>query len=421
MQDPFEKKEKEGNQPEQTGEDKPAREFSLNVRDDDTLFESIDISKEEKQPEKPVKKKKKRKKQRGLSILIHILIICGLSLILATYGLVAMNDFSGFLKSDEIIAVSIPEKADTKQVAEILKENGIISQSLTFRIYVRVFYPSISYYADIYNLNPKDGYDNIIDTIRNKAKVKEEVSVVIPEGYKLDQIVELLAEKGVGDKVRFYNALEDADFSQFEFMKDVPVNDIRQYRLEGYLFPDTYNFFKGDAEASSIKRLLSNYQTKITPEHYEKAQKLGMTMDQVITLASVIQKEAGLKEEMHNVSSVFHNRLAKDSPYPKLQSDVTCWYPFGTRDEVPKSAQSEFYDKNKYNTYIISGLPPGPICNPGIEAIEAALEPENTEYYFFLTDKNNKYYYAKTFPEHKKNIEAAERAGIKTGTDTAEK
>ena len=419
MQDSFDEKEKYENQPEPMGEDK--REFTLNVKDDDTLFESIDILKEEKKQEKPVKKKKKKKKQKGLSILIHILIICGLSLILATYGLVAMNDFSGFLKADEIIAVTIPDKADTKQVAEILKDNGLISQKLTFRIYVRIFYPSISYYADIYNLNSKDGYDNIIDAIRNKAKAKEEVSVVIPEGYKLDQIVELLAEKGVGDKVRLYNALEDADFSQFEFMKDVPINDVRKYRLEGYLFPDTYNFFKEDAEASSIKKLLSNYQIKVTPEHYEKAQKLGMTMDQVITLASVIQKEAGLKEEMHKVSSVFHNRLAKDSPYPKLQSDVTCWYPFSTRDELPKSSQSEFYNKNKYNTYIINGLPPGPICNPGIEAIEAALEPENTQYYFFLTDKNNKYYYAKTFPEHEKNIKTAERAGIKTGTDTTEK
>jgi len=408
--------------------DSKKEQFSLNIGDEDALLEKIEIKKEEKQYEKPndktVQKKKKRRKKRikeaakGISALVYILIVTAISFALAIYGLIALNDYLGLVKKDEMIQISIPENATTGQVAKILKEKGVISQEMTFRIYMSLAYPNITYFSDMYTLNPHDGYAANVQKIRLTAEAKEEIEVTIPEGTTLSKIIDILTEKEVCSSSRLADILDTADFTSFEFVKNLPKTEGRIYDFEGYLFPDTYRFYKNDAEISVVKKIFENTKAKLTPAHYEKAEKLGMTMDEVITLASIIQKEAGLKSEMHKVASVFHNRLKPGSPFPKLQSDVTCWYPHERRDDVPKSSREEFYNRNKYNTYVINGLPPGPICNPGIEAINAALEPDSTEYYFFVTDVNSKYYYGKTLKEHEKNCATAERQGIKTGTDT---
>lgn len=154
-------------------------------------------------------------------------------------------------------------------------------------------------------------------------------------------------------------------------------------------------------------------EEKYTDEYAKRADKLGMSMHEVLTLASIIQKEAGNIEEMKKVSSVFHNRL-NSSSLRMLQSDVTVWYPYATKEDVEDL--NAF--KGTYNTYDLEGLPPGPVCNPGAEAIEAALYPDDTGYYYFVTDKNNKYYYAYTFEEHQYNCNVAESVGVAGGTDT---
>jgi len=399
-------------------------DFSIDLGDEDELLDKINIKKDEKRIAKnnPSKKKKhKPKASKGITALIYILIVFSVSFGIAIYGLVALNDVLGILRKDEIITVVVPENATVDTVAAILKDNGVISQKITFRLYIKFLHPKISFFEGVYNLNPHEGYDVNVEKIRKKAAVRKEVTVTIIEGTTLADIIDILEEKKVCDASRLVTALESIDLDSYAFIKDMPKNADRKRRLEGYLFPDTYNFFKDSAETEVVKKFMDAFNAKVTPEHYEKAKALNMNMDEVVTLASIIQKEAGIMTEMKKVSSVFHNRLKKDSPFPMLQSDPTCWYPHPNRNSVPEAARTDYFNSNKYNTYKIKGLPPGAICNPGIDAINAVLEPDSTPYYFFVTDKNNKYYYAETFPQHEKNCATAEKAGIKAGTDTSSK
>ena len=184
-------------------------------------------------------------------------------------------------------------------------------------------------------------------------------------------------------------------------MKEIPENEDRIYALEGYLFPDTYEFYCYEKPKTAIRRFLNAYNTRITREMLDRAEEIGMTMDEVLTLASLIEKEAKT-EDMAKVSSVFHNRLEHPEQFPNLQSNTTDYYPY-TKDTMPEG----YSETSKYNTYNIQGLPPGPICNPGLNAIRAALYPADTNYYYFNMDVNGKAYFARTLQEHNKNLQTA--------------
>ncbi|MGN0463640.1 MAG: endolytic transglycosylase MltG [Acutalibacteraceae bacterium] len=235
---------------------------------------------------------------------------------------------------------------------------------------------------------------------------KTTVSVTFPEGYTIAQTAALLEENGVCTKEDFLEAVNDVDQFDYDFIKDIKDRDKRAFILEGYIFPDTYEFYIGESAAKAVSRFLKNTDRKLTDEMYRKAEKLGYSMDEIITIASIIQKEAGIKKEMPKVSSVLHNRL--NDSYNKLECDVTINYlkkyviPFISGDDTDR--YNEYY-----NTYKCQGLPAGAICNPGIDAINAALEPADTKYMFFVTDKTDtsKYYYAETYKEHLQNCKKA--------------
>jgi len=234
---------------------------------------------------------------------------------------------------------------------------------------------------------------------------KPTVRITFPEGYTVLQVAQLLEEKGVCTSIDFLTVAKTlpADYSLTAELKNT---DNRIFLLEGYIFPDTYDFYVGEGAQNALWRFLKNISSKITQEDKDRAAQLGYTIDEILTLASIIQSEAGTSSEMKTVSSVFHNRLK--SSYKKLESDVTILY---IKDKlstvITDDAQRENY-YNFYSTYTVSGLPIGAICNPGRAAITAALYPDETEYYFFVTDKNTgAYYYAKTFAEHKQNCKRA--------------
>lgn len=246
-------------------------------------------------------------------------------------------------------------------------------------------------------------------------KVKEEltaeptkntVSVTFPEGYTVTQTAELLEEKGVCSKADFLAAVNNISELDYKFIADIKNTDKRAFALEGYIFPDTYEFYLGESADKALSRFLKNTDRKLTDEMYQKAKDLGYSMDEIITIASIIQKEAGIKKEMPKVSSVLHNRL--NDSYNKLECDVTINYL--TKYVIPylEGENADRYNEY-YNTYKCKGLPAGAICNPGIEAINAALEPADTKYMFFVTDKTDtsKYYYAETYKEHLKNCKKA--------------
>lgn len=229
------------------------------------------------------------------------------------------------------------------------------------------------------------------------------VTVTFPEGYTALEIAKKLEKNKVCSVSDFMKAAQSEELAEkFGFLSGMKDTENRAFLLEGYIFPDTYEFYKGEDAETAISRFLKNTQSKLTEEMSARANELGYTLDEIISLASVIQAEAGDKNEMGKVSSVLHNRI--ESPdYGKLQCDVTVNY------VNEKILDSSYIDGDKtrfseyYNTYKKSGVPVGAICNPGLDAINAALYPENTDYFYFVTDSDWNYYYASTYEEHLKN------------------
>lgn len=230
------------------------------------------------------------------------------------------------------------------------------------------------------------------------------VRVTFPEGSTVSQIALLLEENGVCSADDFMaEANNPLNLEGYSFSISNPEE--RTFLLEGYIFPDTYEFYRNESAASAIKRFLKNSQVKLDDEISARCSELGYTVDEILTLASIIQEEAGDPAEMGKVSSVLHNRL-NSGRYPRLQCDVATFY---LRDYVKPYVDELRYGElvELYNTYNCDGLPAGPITNSGLDAVNAALYPEDTDYYFFVTDSAGEYYYAETWSEHLENCDIA--------------
>lgn len=229
------------------------------------------------------------------------------------------------------------------------------------------------------------------------------VRVVFPEGCTVAEMAELLESNGVCPAADFIAAARNSE-NLAAIPGEITNPEERPFLLEGYVFPDTYDFYRNESAQSALDRFLKNMRSKITDEMLLRADELGYSLDEIITIASIIQEEAGDKAQMGKVSSVLHNRL-NSSSYPRLQFDVGTFY---LRESV-KPNVTENYEQyvDLYNTYICLGLPAGPITNPGIEAINAALYPEDTDYEYFVTDTLGNYYYAETWSEHQANCKKA--------------
>ncbi|MEG0230279.1 MAG: endolytic transglycosylase MltG, partial [Oscillospiraceae bacterium] len=189
---------------------------------------------------------------------------------------------------------------------------------------------------------------------------------------------------------------------------NIPRDVMRFNQKEGYAFPDTYTFYLNEDTSSVSKRLLNNFSVKTDPiktQIEEGMKKYNLTFDQIITLASIIQAESSDIQHMNQVAGVFHNRLKNSVSFPKLQSDPTTLYSknvIGALSDVQNQKMLDAYD-----TYTGVGLPPSAICSPGVDAILAAVSPEESEYYYFVTDKSGNFYFAKTYDEHRTNCKKA--------------
>lgn len=229
------------------------------------------------------------------------------------------------------------------------------------------------------------------------------VRVTFPEGTTVSQVALLLEENGVCSASEFMaeanNPLNIGDYG-FE----IPNPEERAFLFEGYVFPDTYEFYRNESASAALSRFLKNTQLKLEGIG-ARCDELGYTVDEILTIASIIQEEAGNPAEMGKVSSVIHNRL-DSKRFPKLQCDVATFY---LRDYVKPYVDEARYEDlvELYNTYNCEGLPAGAITNPGMNAINAALYPENTDYYYFVTDSDGNYLYAETWKKHLDNCDAA--------------
>lgn len=229
------------------------------------------------------------------------------------------------------------------------------------------------------------------------------VRVTFPEGMTLREVAEKLEENEVCAASDFMALTTDKAYLEaldYKILEGIETENIAFY-LEGFVFPDTYEFYKDDSAKNALSRFLKNADSKITAEHMQRAEELGYSMSEIIALASIIQEEASDPKEMPYVSSVLHNRL--NSPYyGKLQCDVSIHYVNDNITNSPYLEGDTSVFAEHYNTYKCDGLPAGPICNPGLDAIEAALYPAETDYYFFFTDADWNYYYNNDYYTHQK-------------------
>ncbi len=330
--------------------------------------------------------------------IVYIVAVLVISVFLSWTIIEIANDVFAFVKSDEAVTVVIEEDMTATDVAQMLHASGIIKYPTMYELYVRLKDESTNYLVGEYEVSPSMNYGDINDMFTYIAYTREQVSITIPEGYTVDQIIDLLVENGVGTREGFVAAINEYDYD-YRFMEGLDdLDPERTYRLEGYLFPDTYFFFKDMSEVDAINKFLVNFERKVSEEYYERADVLGMSMDDLIILASMIQAEGISMTDFENISSVFHNRLANPRTYPKLQSDATLQYILDKRKTALTA--SDLQIDSKYNSYKYNGLPPGSICNPGLDAIVCALYPAETKYYYFLADGRGNTYFSETLEEH---------------------
>lgn len=376
----------------------------------DITDDDFDEEPEEEFPPRP-KKKKRRKRGNGRLIfgLVMTAMIVAVAVFCAAFVLKFAKDFVGVGKSSVEVVVEIPMNSGTADIADILANEGIIDSTYFFRFYSRVKGSDGTFVAGSHVLSPDMSYENIVHELQQGAvDTRESVDITFPEGIDLFDAAQKLEENNVCSAADFIREFNNSSFG-FDFEKLVKVSALKFYKMEGYLFPDTYTFYVEEDPKIVCKKIYRNFETKITADIYARMNDLGMEFEELLTTASMVQAEASSVYDMKRVASVFRNRLADPDNYPLLQSDPTRKYV----EEVIKP-NIEFPSKEMfkaYNTYEGAGLPPGPICNPGLDAINAVLYPADTDYYYFCANVDTgEVYYARTNEEHEANLVLA---GIK--------
>ena len=360
-----------------------------------------------------------RKKGGAWKILLVLVVL----LVLAAGAalLFARSEINGRTTDAEPVTVSIQQGSGVSAIAQKLKDAGVIRSAYLFRWYVGQKGTAAKLQYGDFALTPGTGYGDLIAALSTYAKA-ETVRVTIPEGTTAIAIAQKMEAAGLCSAEDFLKEANEGDFSEYTFWQYVPDDadaPDRFMKCEGYLFPETYEFLKDDTVHNYVATFYAQFDAQITDEMYAELKKQDMTLPELITLASFVQEEAGNSQDS-NVAQVFRNRLAEGSPYPRLQSNTSSYIQsdsdnnylwnwvapyYGGWDNIPENIVAA------YDTYSCKGLPAGPISNPGLAAIQAALDPQPDEdakdAYFFVTDLKGNYYYARTLSEHNANCQKA--------------
>ncbi len=328
------------------------------------------------------------------------------AILLSSVALSCINDVLAINRDgEETIEVVLPNDADTKTAIKVLDKAGLIKNSMFCNLFLKIMgEKDTGYLPGVYYLTDDLGVEKMIDRFKTSSTRGAMISVTIPEGYTIDQIFERLEKNDICTAESLYKTIDTIDFSEeYSFIAKIDNKEERYHALEGYMFPATYEFEQGADPATVIRKFLNAFKSRWTEEYSAKATELGMSIDDIITLASIIEKEGANHEQFGLVSSVLHNRLNRSGIFPTLQCD-------STSDYITNTISKRISSTTKLNAYILAysteereGLPVGAICNPGADAIEAALHPDTTYYYFFAHDNNGKIYMAENIKEHDAN------------------
>ncbi len=340
------------------------------------------------------------------SLFIVFACCLAMSILLSSIALSCINDVLAINRDgEETIEVVLPNDADTNEALKVLDKAGLIKNTVFCNIFLSIMGESDEgYLPGVYYFTDDLGVEKMIDRFKTSSTRGATISVTIPEGYTIDQIFARLEKNNICTADSLYKTINSIDFSEeYSFIAKLDNAEARYHQLEGYMFPATYEFEQGADPATVIRKFLNTFKSRWTEEYDAKATELGMSVDDIICLASIIEKEGANSEQFTLVSSVLHNRLNRSGLYPTLDCDSTKDYVINTVSKrVSSTSKINAYILD-YNTYECAGLPVGAICNPGAAAIEAALNPDNTQYYYFRHDKNGEIYMAETLSQHDAN------------------
>ena len=357
----------------------------------------------------PSRRPRKRKKRR-FNIFTYLLFVLITSAILAGVGWLLINDLCAFNKEDITATIEVTADDTVSTIADKLEDAGLIQYKWFFKLFATVADAKDKIGTGTYELNTDMDYRALIVGMHNSSGNlnSDTVRITIPEGYTVAQIIHLMAEKGVNMEENLLEAAKTAAFD-YEYI-DNNSEDIS--RLEGYLFPDTYDFYLNEKPANALNRLIKNFDSKLDDDLLAQAEARGYDLKKIITIASLIEKETDGTDQV-KIASVIYNRLGgpgdKGGTYGLLQIDASLLYALPNHEGAITNADKQ--TDSKYNLYKYAGLPPTPIANPGLASIEAALEPAETNYYYYALGKDGKHHFSATLQEHNAFLNSSDYVG----------
>ena len=324
----------------------------------------------------------KRKKKTGIWIIILLLAV-GVAVV-----------FGGTTKTKKNAEVIIEEGSGSREIAKRLKEEGVIESQLAFLVRLKFSEYSGKLQYGTYEVKNGMSMNQLFQLLATEGAKENTINLTVPEGYTVEMIGARLEEKGVCTKKAFLEAASIKEGYDFEWLSDIEEKEGKKYILQGYLYPDTYNIYKTESPKEIITRMLENFE-----KHYKEIE-TDQSMDYIVILASVIERETSVPSERVTVAGVIENRLKKDM---RLQIDPTALYPLtdGMYDKK-KVTYDDLKIDSPYNTYRNKGLPVGPICNPSVDCMKAAANPEKHEYLYYHTKSadSKEHEFFKTYKEH---------------------
>lgn len=340
---------------------------------------------------------RRKRRKSGFGPLLYVIFVIGISALLAGLCWVAASDMLALNKPEHYATITIEEGATLDQVADLLEENGLIEYKPVFKLFASLTHVERDnkITAGTYELDTDMDYRALISSMGKGSASRKAVKVTITEGMTLDQIFSMLEEQGVSTVEKLRDVAANHTF-KYSFLKDLPTGDY--HRLEGFLFPDTYEFYMGGDPLQIINRMILRFDEMFTDDMRNLAAQKGYSVGDIANIASMIEKETDGTDQA-KIASVIYNRLensAASGTYGLLNIDATIIYYTG---RIPVTSADTADASNPYNTYQHAGLPPTAISNPGIDALRAALSPADTNYYYYALGDDGVHHFFKTLRE----------------------
>ena len=331
-------------------------------------------------------------KNKKLTIIAIVFIM--LAILIGAFIAYEIGPYNRKNKKD--IIIDIPSGSSVSNISNILYENKLIKNKALFKLVVKLSNDSHSIKAGKYLVNQTYSNKDILNLLISGKIYNDGIKVTIPEGLTSKEIIDILVNKNIGDKANYEKLVKEPSkfYEKYPFLKESDIT-----LLEGFLYPDTYYFSKNDSEFKVLSTMISRFSSEYTDELIKRQKELNMTLEEVVNMASIIEKEAVLDKDRPLIASVFYNRLKIGMP---LQSDATIQYIFDERKQIV--TYNDLKIDSPYNTYINKGLPPTPISNPGIKSIKAALYPEKTDYLYFVATIDGGNNYSTNYQDHLKYV-----------------